>query len=77
MENNTNKPSSSSFVMAIIGLAMAPIIAIVGLIIGIIGLCHYEKRSTGWIVSLVATSVAATNMFIGLLLALCQAGGVL
>lgn len=75
MENNTNK--SSSFVMAIIGLAMAPIVAVVGLIIGIIGLCHYEKKSTGWIISLVATSVAATNMVIGLILALCQAGGVL
>jgi ABC-type antimicrobial peptide transport system permease subunit len=44
------------------------IIAITGIILGIIGICRYPKKSTGWWLSMIGLSLGALNFVIGLLL---------
>jgi hypothetical membrane protein len=50
--------------LAICSIVFALLIAIVGLILGLIGVYKYENKSTGWILSLVGVILAAANMII-------------
>lgn len=56
--------------LAIAAVIMAPIIAIVGLVLSIVGVCKYPKSSVGRALSWAAMYISAANMFAGLLLAL-------
>lgn len=54
--------------IAIIAIISAILVAPIGLVLGIIGICRYPKKGDGWWLSVVATSLAALNWGTGILL---------
>ena len=56
--------------LSIVSVVLSICCALLGVIGGVIGLCKYETKSTGWILSLVAVCVGGFNMALGLMLSL-------
>lgn len=54
--------------LAIIAILAAVLIAPLGLILGIIGVCKYPRKTDGWWLSIVAASLATLNWGTGILL---------
>lgn len=50
--------------LAICSIVFALLIAVVGLILGLIGVYKYENKSTGWTLSLIGVILASANMII-------------
>ena len=54
--------------LAIIAIIASIVLAPLGLVLGITGICRYPKKCDGWWLSITATSMAALNWGTGILL---------
>ena len=56
--------------LGVCSIVFAVLIALVGIILGIIGICRYPVKSTGWWLSIIGLSLGVMNSTIGLILQL-------
>ena len=63
--DNTNKKT-----LGVCSIVFAVLLALIGVILGIIGICRYPVKSTGWWLSIIGLSLGAMNSVIGFILQL-------
>ena len=66
VETANNKKEGKA--LGICSIIFALLVGVIGLALGIIGLCIYKKDGLPWKLALIGTTAAATNMLLGLML---------
>lgn len=68
--NNTTVIANNKKTLGVCSIVFAVLFALVGIILGVIGICRYPIKSTGWWLSIVGLSLGTLNSAIGLILQL-------
>lgn len=66
MENNA---TNNRIALGLTAVIFSMLIAVVGLILGVIGICKYEKKTPGRVLSIAAVIIALVNSVFGIILA--------
>jgi hypothetical protein len=68
--NNAAVIANNKKALGVCSIVFAILIALIGIILGIIGICRYPVKSTGWWLSIIGLSLGVMNSAIGLILQL-------
>lgn len=70
--NKTNVVTSNNNkkTLGVCSIVFAVLFALIGIILGIIGICRYPVKSTGWWLSIIGLSLGSMNSVIGFIMQL-------
>ena len=68
--NDTTVIANNKKTLGVCSIVFAVLIALVGIVLGIIGICRYPIKSTGWWLSIIGLALGVMNSAIGFILQL-------